>query len=596
MNRSLPGLFERHVEKFALWTAVGLLGAMVALFGVRSPNRVMLGEEVTPAELSGAILEQAAELRGGMSAARPARPDDAASREFFRRIEEMPTLPESTVVATRCGRSIEIEGLDGDDEPGRPIELVRPLPPKSITVSTGRNLVEWGMRTGSGNPNACIGAPPTKEISWISIGGYFDLAAQRSANVKAGHAPERCRAYVAGTQVERRERLAGGEWSEWSLVEGGDIMQRGPMPVAVFDDRDRLLNRDKLDYAWQLIRENQSRLMQPPFYTVAVGSPWALPPLFEPAAEPPPLRESTAIVESGPLPIDTLNRVRNRQVDPAQQRRAAAEQLASAKKAVARDDFATARQLVQAILANEHASRSVRAQAQAIEADLNRRERAPARPERAVASQGSTVTAPSADSEVAVWFHDDTVETGRTYQYRLRVNLWNRYLGRLKAVRDADDAKRVVLEGEWSVPSEPVVAAPSTQFFLAGLKPGTETAIVEVWKWHQGAWLKQYFEAEVGATIGGTREVAVADANATGDKTLVDFTTGAVVLDLRSEELPRVGGPVLPDGSLPAGGKSVVLVYADGTDGQVKERVDAADRSDPVRKALRAAEKKTGRP
>ncbi|MBL8881019.1 MAG: hypothetical protein JNG88_18035, partial [Phycisphaerales bacterium] len=38
------------------------------------------------------------------------------------------------------------------------------------------------------------------------------------------------------------------------------------------------------------------------------------------------------------------------------------------------------------------------------------------------------VTHPTTDAP-AVWFHDDSVEAGKTYRYRMRVNVWNRYVG-----------------------------------------------------------------------------------------------------------------------------------------------------------------------
>ena len=54
---------------------------------------------------------------------------------------------------------------------------------------------------------------------------------------------------------------------------------------------------------------------------------------------------------------------------------------------------------------------------------------------------------------MATWFHDDTVEPGKTYRYRLRVDLWNRYVNEPKNLANPEDARRVVLAGEWSQPA-----------------------------------------------------------------------------------------------------------------------------------------------
>ncbi len=191
-----------------------------------------------------------------------------------------------------------------------------------------------------------------------------------------------------------------------------------------------------------------------------------------------------------------------------------------------------------------------------------------------------------------VWFHDVSVELGKTYRYRTRVRLWNRYVGRAEALQDPAQAKRSVLIGEWSLPSDPVTATPDTYFFLLGSRRDTQTAVVEVWKWREGAWINKSFTAAVGDVIGGVRRIRLDTPDGDGERTYarVDFTTGAVVLDLRFDE------PV--DHGVAASRTDVfdrrpietlVMTYLDPLSGQVKQRVQAFDRYDPIRKKLREA-------
>jgi hypothetical protein len=194
----------------------------------------------------------------------------------------------------------------------------------------------------------------------------------------------------------------------------------------------------------------------------------------------------------------------------------------------------------------------------------------------------------------AVWYHDDTVQSGKTYSYRMRVKLWNRYVGRLKAVASAEDAKKPVLVGEWSLPSEPVTVTPSTHFFVRGPKAGKPAANVDVWKWRDGSWVRQPFDVEVGDVIGGVKSLKLGetDKDAKEVKTDVDFTTGAVVLDLRFDQpvQQRIAGK---GGSFSYREKpSLVMVYLDPADGQVKEKVQVFDQYDPVKKALEEQEDK----
>ena len=137
--------------------------------------------------------------------------------------------------------------------------------------------------------------------------------------------------------------------------------------------------------------------------------------------------------------------------------------------------------------------------------------------------------------EPAVWFHDDTVEAGKTYQYRMRVKLWNRYVGRTRAVKNAEDAKVPVVLGEWSFPSDPITVTPSTYFFLSGGQPNENSASVDVWKWRKGFWKKQRFDVTIGDVIGEVRNIKTGEYSTEGEEVAadVDFTTGAAVLDLR---------------------------------------------------------------
>ena len=149
-----------------------------------------------------------------------------------------------------------------------------------------------------------------------------------------------------------------------------------------------------------------------------------------------------------------------------------------------------------------------------------------------------------------------------------------------------------MLVGEWSLPSDPVTATPDTYFFLLGSRRDTQTAIVEVWKWREGAWINKSFAAAVGDVIGGVRRIRLDTPDGEGERTYVqvDFATGAVVIDLRFDEaLDRGVAASITDvlGRRPI--ESLVMTYLDPLSGQVEQRVQAFDRYDPMRKKLREA-------
>jgi hypothetical protein len=204
-----------------------------------------------------------------------------------------------------------------------------------------------------------------------------------------------------------------------------------------------------------------------------------------------------------------------------------------------------------------------------------------------------------------VWFHDDTVSAGKTYQYRMRVRMWNRYWGQMKLLAKPEEARKSTLEGEWSAPTDPITVAPATHFFVRGMKPDLSAALVEVWKWRRGNWTKQNFEVNVGDVIGSRKDMEPIEGEVVADtkdgkesksgssaskKVPVDFSTGAIVLDLRvAKKFPkRIAGS--KGGFQWADGESLVVTYLDPADGQVKERSQALDTNDPMRKQLQSKE------
>jgi hypothetical protein len=200
------------------------------------------------------------------------------------------------------------------------------------------------------------------------------------------------------------------------------------------------------------------------------------------------------------------------------------------------------------------------------------------------ADEQKLTTHPNETGKVAIWFHDDTVEPGKTYRYRMRVKLWNRYFGRPKALHNPAQARQVVLAGEWSPPGEPVTVPPTIRFFIAGADMENHAARVDVWKWHKGEWRKASFTVGVGDVIGAvqTTDSGILDRQTLKElKETVDFTTGAVVLDLRFDEPVLARAPGARGEFSLREAPSLVLVYLDPADGQVKQRFQVLDRSDP---------------
>ena len=193
------------------------------------------------------------------------------------------------------------------------------------------------------------------------------------------------------------------------------------------------------------------------------------------------------------------------------------------------------------------------------------------------------------NSELATfWLNDCTATSGKFYRYRLRICMWNRFVGQAWMLADADDARQAVVPGQWSEPSETIRAAPQTHYFVLGSGMDGESASVEVWRWYHGQWLRKTFAVGIGESIGSPRSTKVA---ATPEdkpiREIVDFSTGVTLLDLRKETLhlhrEKPEGERLSPTKMPA----QVAVCLDTVSGQICERDTGSDRRNPTRLRLR---------
>jgi hypothetical protein len=630
---------ELHLEKGLLGLAVLALAASATYFLILEPNKADFGgQALGPRELDEAIKRKAQELQQAVEKARPKVPEiPAYSRKLRDGFEggifagldaNAPTLPPVLKIAARFGQPLPV--LEGEKELSS-VVVAPPLPPGPPAVRTGISLVrpEPLVLTGSAKPTPPPAPEPT-ELSWVTVGAYFSLEAQQREMIAAGYAAYRAKPSVLAVDVERQEMLPDGEFSAWLGVQPGKAMPQFDPPAPVFDRKTGdLQNTKELDEKLKQTAELQTELMQPPFFPVEAGDEWE-PPLpgpggredvesgDEPKPEPPGEGKKPSKKPPGEERLPGAGGRQNQPPTPPGQPRpggftppggaptpAAPQQSASAKikealkearKALKDKDYDTAEQKARSVTQNSDAKTSDKKEANRIldEAkrarDKLRKQKEGPRPPGHEREKRDLVKNPDNDGEVAVWFHDESAGPGKTYRYRLRVKLWNRYVGRRTALRDPAQAEKIVLVGQWSAPSAPITVAPKRHFFLRGPVFGESAANIEVYTWHRGRWLKEDYKVRVGDTIGAPATVKTGESDKDGKtkREQIDFATGAVVLDLRLDEPVQVRRAAGKEGEFKyTEAKSLVLVYLDPVDGQVKERSAELDKNDPQYKKLK---------
>ncbi|MGD8453765.1 MAG: hypothetical protein PVJ57_18280 [Phycisphaerae bacterium] len=672
-------IVEMHVEKAALGLGVLALAAMAFLYLVRSPNVIEYnGTEVGADDIDQAIRQAAEGLDAAVRNAKPPAVEVPKYAEILREQHDAGILgTEGATPAVAAALPLAVDfGLPvkelQDEEAAGDIALVTPLKPSPPVLRTGRSeVVERPVVLGTalaGGPDtpALEGGdnqPKPVELPWVTVAAYFPRKTQQQEMTKANYASYRTRVYLAGTDVQRQEMLASGEWSNWQDVNGSKAMPKLDIPDPQFDEvTGEITNGQELKDAFTLVKNVQKTLIQPEFPEVESGDFWEIPALagYEEEEEeeepelastppksertrnvvaPPPRRGGGAIgIGGGGGAISVGGGGGGRSSGGAGAARAAREarkegeqkgreDLAAANTAARQKNYNEAQAAAQRVIDNEHARSSDKTRAKKIlriaEKKLAQMQKASGAGGGGVTVAGGPVTVaggpsgitvagagrgrnpalgnpaaptgqrtdvnmvthPKDPEQVAVWFHDDTVEAGKTYRYRMRVRLWNRYVGQLAALKDPSQAKQSELVGEWSLPSQSIQVTPSSYFFAKGPTLEKDGARVEVFKWHKGNWLSETFDVRVGDVIGGVKKTETGEYDENFDEIRedVDFTTGAIVLDLQFEEPAQIRVSAGKEGQFRLrDDDSLVVVYLDPADGQVKRRLQAADRYDPI--------------
>jgi len=199
-------------------------------------------------------------------------------------------------------------------------------------------------------------------------------------------------------------------------------------------------------------------------------------------------------------------------------------------------------------------------------------------------------TAESMRDELLVWAHDDTVAPGQTYQYRLRLGVFNPIAGKeWFRSEQAQFKNQVVLWSEFTEPTEDIYVQKRVHIFpmeLLAAKDQADTAQgvkVEVARYNLGQWYTQTFDVFPGQIIGQKAEVkprqdAAAQRGMPGRETMV---LGAAD--------PMTAGPTTVDFTTPFMMVDVSRLISWGTNAQRRSTFDMMLYYDPQLQLMEAA-------
>lgn len=187
--------------------------------------------------------------------------------------------------------------------------------------------------------------------------------------------------------------------------------------------------------------------------------------------------------------------------------------------------------------------------------------------------------------KLLVWFHDSTLQAGKSYRYRLRLVLANPLLTYTQDVSKPADAAVATVRTPWSDWSDEVCEPRETEFFIVG--SDGDRARVKVYVRSMGQRVAHTFYLTQGQAIGGVTSKNI--LNPISGKLVardVDFSTGMVAVEVNTAKSIQRG---------PTTRTTTEILYLDDK-GQLKRCLSIADmdKETPERQLYERREKELG--
>ncbi len=594
MAKQSINIVERHVEKGVLGVCGLVLIAAIAMFLVSTPNTVDIqGQQATPEDIDRIVLDKAKNLLTRMRGVKADPPENepfaeqfsaAASPLVYAGLESQtrapvpwsPAIPE--VKWTPVAGELELASVNSVED---------------LQVTFGRSTIEPTTPQILGNVDAGVQSGFPEDRNWVTVAARFDQVRQITTFKNAGYKVGKRNPYVYGVDLQRREKLSSGSYADWvDVISYRPIVPPSPPDIVIEQTRKgpipTVKTQDDVRDFFTLIRKGQVELIRPLFAGTVYGDPWQIPTYADlnvvdldielcPQESCEPRDYGVADIAD---PTETVVKTDAEIIE---------EQLTLARAARDSRRWSEAQTLADGVIKHRAATPKNVRDAQGILDQARQGERDEARrpglptPESGGDADGAE--RPRSRYQL-VWAHDAAApfdggaESGKTYQYRMRLRLFNRYCAQPQDLGNASDAEKIELVGDWSPPTGEVHIPEDTVFFLTSGNPRSGVRPkVTVFKWFEGVWTKNSFAVSVGDRVySKSKHVVHVDANGDEDKPQVVFDANATVVDIIDDYQFPTRKQRGQSFEIEPSETTIALVYVDHVTGELGKRVLSIDK------------------
>jgi hypothetical protein len=545
---------SEHIEKIALVLA-GILCLYLLFTGViMTPNTVEYNDNTySPGEIDRRIEKDTEELRN-----RLANEPSAGSRTQEKLGDYMSKMENAVKIDTSLWPAVP--RLTTEDDDGRRYTI--PEAPVISEAAVGR------IRALAHFPKQEIGGPTTYEsvetepndLDLVTVEANLDVSGlynsfkesfEGSSVKPQWQDPCLAKPIFAAVELQRSRKLADGGWSDWqdvprlkidnmrsllNIVERVEDLPRGGMKV-------RLLQYNKDDV--------MSDILQPAAYDIASAEErWFPPSLHEKYLS---LMKEQQLAERREE-LDKARQEREKELEDARRNRRESRTVTSSRPSpgggggsgwmnAGPGGGSSSNSPVRRDAVKDRSDREQERE------DLRLRREQEKEKEEDPDSQLEQIeiTSQSQLEEMTepllFWSHDETVEPGNTYRYRIRLGVFNPLAGTNKLKSDSESYKDQVIIWSNFADTGTIEIPDRLYFFATDIREAANSVIVEVFRYAMGYWYSKEYVVEAGEVIGkldtpeepaSSKETPETDLKQTTGILIpekVDFRTKAVMVD-----------------------------------------------------------------
>ncbi|MHC4124949.1 MAG: hypothetical protein ACYSRR_00630 [Planctomycetota bacterium] len=546
MSKKRSNFFEEHVEKIVL----GIIGIICVFLLISrviiSPNYVEYdGRKFAADDVDKYISEQAKQLDAIVSQnPRPKKPYEPWAGEFSSRMD-------SIIAEVDTGRYFaQPKYISSEKTDKRQYNL----PAIGSVFDVGAEFI----RSVAYLPTDMISEENTYEqsnhkpgdLDLVTVEAKFDVAELcgqfyenfAGINVKPEwRAPELAVPVFAAVELQRQEHFSNGTWSRWQIVPRYRVADNQKLLEVVEEISDLPAGGIKVRLIQYKDVKIQKALLQPGAYRIASAKEdWLPPSLHKKFAKY--LHDFEAQQKRLEKVAQREQREKEREQSRAQRRsRATRSSSGGGDDAGGEDDIGgggggsdTGR-----------GARKKRSERESRKADVNKKKPTQKTVDDVYREFDEICITNKTDfsklsEPLLLWAHDDTVEAGKRYRYRIRLGVFNTLAGTKKLTKQYRTLKdKVILWSDFFEATEPVEIPRKLYFFARDLQEETKTVTVQVSRYLLGCWYSKNFTVQPGEVIG-----SIVNYNPKEEKQgqklqegilvpeQIDFATGATFVDV----------------------------------------------------------------